>query len=151
MLNVIACLGWSTINSKRSPLHPSTHISPPPGIVGGQTLRAVSTTHQIPEAAAIVIIAVLTMIFALFGYRYVHLYERYTWIPISVIFLISLGLSAKYMDSGAFAGSGPVEAASVLSFGASIVGFGLGWSSLAAGESECATLQVGCTDGGCAR
>ncbi|EJC99821.1 uncharacterized protein FOMMEDRAFT_22878 [Fomitiporia mediterranea MF3/22] len=116
ILNIIACIGWSTINS----------------IVGGQALRAVSDSHQIPEAASIVIIAILTAIFALFGYRYVHLYERYSWIPIAIIFLISLGLSAKYMDSGSFAGSGPVEAGSVLSFGAAIVGFGLGWSSLAA-------------------
>lgn len=116
ILNVIACIGWSTINA----------------IVGGQTLRAVSTSHQIPEAAAIVIIAILTAIVSLFGYRYVHLYERYSWIPIVIIFFISLGLSAKYMVSGPYAGSGPVEAASVLSFGAAIVGFGLGWSSLAA-------------------
>lgn len=103
------------------------------GIVGGQTLQAVSTTHQIPEAAAIIIIALLTMVFALFGYRYVHMYERYTWLPVSIIFLISLGLSAKYMVSGPFSGTGSYEAADILSFGASIAGFGLGWSSLAAG------------------
>lgn len=106
------------------------------GIVGGQALRAVSTTHQIPEAVAIIIIAILTALFALFGYRYVHLYERYSWIPVVIIFFVSLGLSAKYMDSGPFAGSGEVEAASILSFGAAIVGFGLGWSSLAAGRFQ---------------
>jgi len=116
ILNVIACIGWSTINS----------------IVGGQTLRAVSQYHQIPEAAAIIVIAVLTVIFALFGYRWVHLYERYSWIPVAIIFFIVLGLSAKYMDAGDFTGSGETEAASILSFGASIVGFGIGWSSLAA-------------------
>lgn len=49
-----------------------------------------------------------------------------------IIFIISLGLSAKYIDSGSFAGSGPVEAGNILSFGAAIVGFGLGWASLAA-------------------
>jgi len=116
LLNMIACLGWSSINS----------------IVGGQTLRAVSQNHQIPEAAAIIIIAVLTVVFALFGYRWVHLYERYSWIPVAIIFFVVLGLSAKYMDAGDFAASGEIEAASVLSFGASIVGFGIGWSSLAA-------------------
>lgn len=116
VLNVIACIGWSTINS----------------IVGGQALRAVSTSHQIPEAAAIVIIAIMTMIFALFGYRYVHLFERYSWMPVAVIFLISLGLAAPSFNSGPFAGSGPAEAAGVLSFGAAIAGFALGWSSLAA-------------------
>lgn len=103
-------------------------------IVGGQTLRAVSQTHQIPEAAAIIVIAVLTVLFALFGYRWVHLYERYSWIPVAIIFFVVLGLSAKYMDAGEFAGSGEIEAASVLSFAASIVGFGIGWSSLAAGK-----------------
>jgi len=36
------------------------------------------------------------------------------------------------MTSGPWGGSGPIEAASCLSFGAAIVGFGLGWSSLAA-------------------
>lgn len=36
------------------------------------------------------------------------------------------------METGPWGGSGSVEAASVLSFGSSIVGFGLGWSSLAA-------------------
>ena len=50
-----------------------------------------------------------------------------------IIFFIVLGLSAKYFDSGSW-GSAPtnVTAASVLSFGSAIVGFGLGWSSLAA-------------------
>ncbi|THH02634.1 hypothetical protein EW145_g6721 [Phellinidium pouzarii] len=116
ILNVIACIGWSTVNS----------------IVGGQALRAIPGSHQIPEAAAIIIIAILTLIVALFGYRYVHLYERYTWLPVVIIFIISLGLSAKYYDSGPFAGTGTVEAANILSFGAAIVGFALGWSSLAA-------------------
>jgi purine-cytosine permease-like protein len=36
------------------------------------------------------------------------------------------------MVSGPYGGSGAVEAASVLSFGASIVGFGIGWVSYAA-------------------
>ncbi|KAL5513838.1 FCY21 [Sanghuangporus vaninii] len=119
VLNGIACIGWSTINS----------------IVGGQALRAVSNTNKIPEAAAIVIIALMTLVFALFGYRYVHLYERYSWIPMAIILIVSLGLSAKYMRSGPFSGSGEVVAANILSFGAAIVGFGLGWCSLAADYS----------------
>ena len=50
-----------------------------------------------------------------------------------IIFLIVLGLSAKYFDSGSW-GDSPsnVTAAGVLSFGSAIVGFGLGWCSLAA-------------------
>lgn len=60
-----------------------------------------------------------------------------------IIFFVVLGLSAKYMDAGDFAGSGQIEAASVLSFGASIVGFGIGWSSLAAGKG-CPNAVASC-------
>ena len=66
ILNCIACVGWSVVNS----------------IVGGQTLQAVSTSHQIPIAAAIVVIAVGTIIVSFMGYRVVHLYEKYSWIPV---------------------------------------------------------------------
>ncbi|EJU01230.1 hypothetical protein DACRYDRAFT_22455 [Dacryopinax primogenitus] len=118
VLNLIACVGWSTINS----------------IVGASVLRAVSpdSDHNIPVAAAIVIIAVLTTIVSLFGYKVVHAYERYSWYPVAVIFIILLGLSAKYMVSGPYGGTGSLEEGNILSFGAAIVGFGLGWSSLAA-------------------
>lgn len=120
VLNIIACVGWSTINC----------------ITGALTMRAVSNPGEakIPSAAAIVIIALLTLIPSFIGYRYVHAYERYSWIPMGTIFLICLGLSAKYMDSQPWPVDTPtnVTAAGVLSFGASIVGFGLGWCSYAA-------------------
>lgn len=116
LLNVIATVGWSTINT----------------IVGAQTLRAVNDIHQLPIAAGIVIIALLTLVPSFLGYRIVHMYERWAAIIPAVIFVIMLGEGARYMVSGPYGGSGPVEAASVLSFGASIVGFGIGWVSYAA-------------------
>ncbi|KAG8989788.1 purine-cytosine permease [Tulasnella sp. JGI-2019a] len=115
LLNCIACIGWSTINT----------------IVGASTLRAVSDTHKLPNAVGIIIIALLTVFVALFGYKYVHAFERYASIPIVVIFLIMLGEGAPHFTTG-YGGSGPVEAASVLSFGSAIAGFALGWTSLAA-------------------
>ena len=68
LLNCIACIGWSVVNT----------------IVGASTLRAVGETHKLPSAAGIVIIAVLTACAALFGYKYVHAFERYASIPIIV-------------------------------------------------------------------
>jgi purine-cytosine permease-like protein len=105
VLNIIACIGWSTINS----------------ISGALVLRAVSSATQpkIPTAAAIVIITVLSLVPSFVGYRYVHAYERYAWIPIGIIFLIVLGLSAKYMDSQPWPGSdipSNVTAGGVLSY-----------------------------------
>ena len=51
----------------------------------------------------------------------------------AIVYLIVLGLSAQYFDSGSW-GDGPsnVTAARVLSFGSTVVGFALGWSCLAA-------------------
>ncbi|KAH8924210.1 hypothetical protein BT69DRAFT_1261642 [Atractiella rhizophila] len=121
VLNLIACIGWSTINS----------------IVGGETLRAVSQSHRIPEAAAIVIIAAMTLVVSFMGYKFVHIYEKYTWIPALVIFIIIAGEGIPHMTTQGWneANPSPVEAASVLSFGAAIVGQGLGWVSLAADYS----------------
>ncbi|KZT12599.1 uncharacterized protein LAESUDRAFT_7689 [Laetiporus sulphureus 93-53] len=116
VLNCIACVGWSVVNS----------------IVGAQALRAVSTSHQIPTAAAIIVIAIGTIAVSFMGYRVVHLYEQYSWIPVAVIFIIYLGQIARFCDSGPWGGTGPTEAANVLSFGAAVAGFSLGWTSLAA-------------------
>lgn len=51
----------------------------------------------------------------------------------AIIFFIVLGLASQYFDSGSW-GDAPtnVTAAGVLSFASAVVGFGLGWSSLAA-------------------
>jgi purine-cytosine permease-like protein len=111
VLNIIACVGWSTINS----------------ISGALVLRAVSTASQpkIPTAAAIVIIGVLTLIPSFIGYRYVHAYERYSWIPMGIIFFIVLGLSAKYMDSQPWPDTPTnVTAGAVLSFVSDLVACG---------------------------
>ncbi|KAE9385571.1 hypothetical protein BT96DRAFT_968444 [Gymnopus androsaceus JB14] len=115
VLNCIACVGWLIINS----------------IVGSQTLRAVSTTHQIPTAAGIIVIAIGTIVVSFMGYHVVHLYERYSWIPVVIIFLIYLGQIARFIESD-FGGSGSVEAGNVLSFGATVAGYSLGWASFAA-------------------
>ncbi|KAJ4477121.1 permease for cytosine/purines, uracil, thiamine, allantoin-domain-containing protein [Lentinula lateritia] len=123
ILNCIACVGGSVINS----------------IVGAQTLRAVSTAHQIPTAAAIVVIAIGPITISFMGYRVVHLYEQYAWIPI-----------AHFIESD-FGSSGTFGAGDVVSFGATIgashalppssfgtnvcplrAGFAIGWVSYAA-------------------
>lgn len=68
ILNCIACIGWSTINS----------------LAGAFCLQAVSMDSSLPTipiAAAIVVIAVSTLAVSFMGYRVVHLYEKYSWYP----------------------------------------------------------------------
>lgn len=108
-------MGWSTVNV----------------IVGAQLLNAVNS--NIDGYAGIIIIAAATFIVTLFGYKVVHLYEFWSWIPSFIVFLIVIG---EFAHSGNFnkisMGVGKSEAGSVLSFSASVFGFGTGWTSLAA-------------------
>ncbi|BFZ64788.1 Purine-cytosine permease fcy21 [Saitoella coloradoensis] len=115
LLNVIACVGWSATNV----------------IVGAQLIKAVNSSF--PLWAGIVIITLATVAITTFGYKVVHVYEKWSWIPAFVIFLIMI---AEIARSGAFhvtpMPTGATEAASVLSFGGTIYGFATGWTSYAA-------------------
>ncbi|RDW73231.1 hypothetical protein BP6252_07138 [Coleophoma cylindrospora] len=113
--NVLACIGWSSVNV----------------IVGAQLFNA--TNSNMPGWAGILVIAAGTFLITLFGYKVVHIYERWSWIPCFIIFLIVLG---QFAHSGQFnnipMGTGKAEAGNVLSFAASVFGFATGWTSYAA-------------------
>ncbi|KIM75641.1 hypothetical protein PILCRDRAFT_827071 [Piloderma croceum F 1598] len=115
VLNILTCIGWACVNT----------------IVGAQLINAVNT--NVPGFAGVLIIAVATFIVSLFGYKVVHAYEFWSWIPSFIIFLIVLG---EFAHSGKFSnlpmGVGSSEAGSVLSFAASIFAYGSGWASYSA-------------------
>ncbi|KAI2630395.1 purine-cytosine permease [Hypomontagnella submonticulosa] len=116
IFNVLACIGWSAVNV----------------IVGAQFFHAVN--GDVPGWAGILVIAAATLIICTFGYRIVHTYEKWSWIPMFIIFMIVLG---TFAHSGEFNSllpleSGPAEAGGVLSFAASVFGFATGWTSYAA-------------------
>jgi NCS1 nucleoside transporter family len=115
IFNVITCIGWSVVNV----------------IVGGQLIHALSG-GAIPEGVGILAIAILTTIVSLYGYRYVHHYERYAWIPIAVIFLILLVVNGPNATLVAPKATGISYLASLLSFGGAIYGFAAGWGPYAA-------------------
>ncbi|OAA65992.1 purine-cytosine permease [Niveomyces insectorum RCEF 264] len=114
--NILACVGWSAANV----------------IVGAQLFNAVN--HNMPGWAGILVIAFSTLVICFFGYRIVHEYERWSWIPCLIIFLIVIG---EFGHSGKFNNllplkTGKTEAGAVLSFAASVYGFGTGWTSYSA-------------------
>lgn len=116
LFNVIACIGWSAANV----------------IVGAQLFKAVN--NNMPGWAGIIIIAITTLIVCFFGYKIVHHYERWSWIPCLIIFCIVAG---EFGRTGKFNSLLPLEvgkseAGAVLSFAASVYGFGTGWCSYAA-------------------
>jgi NCS1 nucleoside transporter family len=115
LFNVAACIGWSAVNV----------------IIGGQLVAAL-TNGAIPRWAGILIIAILTTVVSIYGYRYVHRYERYAWIPMAVIFAILLVVAAPHLKIIPTPAFNAAEIAGLLSFGGAIYGFATGWSSYAA-------------------
>lgn len=86
-----------------------------------------------PGYAGIIVIAAATLVVSMFGYNSVHAYERYSWVPCFIIYLVVLG---EFAYSGNFInipmGVGISEGGSSLSFAAAIFGFATGWTSYAA-------------------
>src|SRR5438093_9540974 len=82
LFNVGACIGWSVVNV----------------IIGGQLIAALSG-GIVPSWAGILILAVLTTLVSLYGYRYVHRYERYAWIPMAIIFAIMFFVAAPHFKT----------------------------------------------------
>ena len=115
IFNILACLGWSSVNS----------------IVGAQLINTVNP--NVPGYGGILIISFCTFLVTLFGYKVVHAYEFWSWLPATIVFLIVLG---EFAHSGDFQnipwGHGKAEMGSVLSFGSAIYGFATGWTSYAA-------------------
>jgi len=115
IFNVAACIGWSAVNV----------------IIGGQLIEAL-TNGAIPRWAGILIIAILTTLVSIYGYRYVHRYERYAWIPMAIIFVILLIVAVPHMSIIPTPAFNAAEIASLISFGGAVYGFATGWSSYAA-------------------
>src|SRR5437763_6374928 len=115
LFNVAACIGWSAVNV----------------IVGGQLVVALSN-GIIPLWVGILAIAILTTIVSIYGYKYIHRYERYAWIPMAVIFFILLGVAGPHLSIVPTPPLNIAEIASFVSFGGAVFGFSTGWSSYAA-------------------
>ncbi|HJT58302.1 MAG TPA: cytosine permease, partial [Ktedonobacteraceae bacterium] len=115
LFNVAACIGWSTVNV----------------IIGGQLVNSLSN-GAIPVWIGILVIALLTTLVSIYGYRYVHRYERYSWIPMAIIFLILFIVAVPHMKIIPTPVFGAAEIAGFISFGGAIYGFATGWSSYAA-------------------
>ena len=115
IFNVAACLGWSTVNV----------------IIGGQLVNSL-TNGAIPVWVGILVIALLTTVVSIYGYRYVHRYERWAWIPMAIIFLILFIVAVPHMSIVPTPAFGAAEIAGFVAFGGAIYGFATGWSSYAA-------------------
>ncbi|EJU01056.1 cytosine-purine permease [Dacryopinax primogenitus] len=89
-------------------------------ILGGQTLASVSD-GSVSWTVGIVIVSVLTLALSFCGYKVLHFYERYAWMPVWIVYLVVIGIGAKSI--AAPPPTEPATAGGVLTFGATIAGF----------------------------
>jgi NCS1 nucleoside transporter family len=115
LFNVAACIGWSTVNV----------------IIGGQLVNKL-TNGAVPIWLGILVIAILTTVVSIYGYRYVHRYERWAWIPMAIIFAILFVVATQHMHIIPTPVMNAAEIAGLVSFGGAVFGFATGWSSYAA-------------------
>ncbi|QDS73262.1 hypothetical protein FKW77_004668 [Venturia effusa] len=112
LLNLATTTGWCIIST----------------IVAGQTLSAVSG-GSLSWNLGIVIIALIALVIAFLGYKVVHEYERWCWIPALVAITITAGCGGHLLKE-----QGPTEpatAAGVLTFGCVVTSFTLTWALMA--------------------
>jgi len=107
---VTAGIGWFAVNSVSGAL-------------------ALNVLTHLPQVLCLLIIVVVQVAVAFFGYNLVHLFERYAFPILTVIFLIAAGVILSKAHPGATHHTMP--GAFLLVFGASF-GYAVGWNPYAA-------------------
>lgn len=97
-------------------------------VVGGQSLSAVTNGHLSPNVG-IVIIAILALLVSFCGFKILHRYERFAWIPALIAIIIATGTGGKHLKQQAVFDT--PTASTILSFSALIAGFLIPWAALA--------------------
>jgi purine-cytosine permease-like protein len=103
-------------------------------VVVGQILSAVSD-YTMSLIVGIVIIAVVSFLLSVFGYRIIHTYEKYSWIVTFILLLVLTGQVAPHVDINATSPDasprGVALAGSFLSIVAIMFSNASGWCSIA--------------------
>ncbi|KAJ3383311.1 hypothetical protein HDU84_003718 [Entophlyctis sp. JEL0112] len=98
-------------------------------LVGAQTLIAMWTSLSM--TGGIIIVALVTLVICFFGYKLVHIYERYMWIGVFIIFILMFSSGAgSYTVTDTTVG-GQDLVTSVLALGGLVFGTAAGWGPVA--------------------
>ncbi|CAH0046058.1 unnamed protein product [Clonostachys solani] len=117
LLNIFTQMGWAIVNA----------------LSGGDILFVVGG-GKLPKAVCVILIGAISIIIALFGYDYIHAYQRYAWLVMLCCFAILAGFGGSHFENIPM-GSGTQETASVLAFGTAIIGCEVAWVPCAADYS----------------
>ena len=107
--SVTAGIGWFAVNS----------------VSGALALNVL--THM-PQVLCLIIIVAIQVVVAFFGYNLIHVFERYAFPVLTIIFLIAAGVVLSKAHPGA--SHHTIPGAFLLTFGASF-GYAVGWNPYA--------------------
>ncbi|KAL2127639.1 hypothetical protein VTI74DRAFT_10370 [Chaetomium olivicolor] len=97
-------------------------------VIGGQCLSAVAD-GRLSVTVGIVITAILTLGISFCGFRVLHHYERYAWIPAIISIIVAVGTGGKELHKQVTYDA-PPTAANVLSFGMIVASYMIPWACL---------------------
>ncbi|KAF2971727.1 hypothetical protein GQX73_g1902 [Xylaria multiplex] len=97
-------------------------------VLGGSTLAAVAD-GRVDSTAGIIIIGLIGLFVSFGGYRFLHQFERYSWIFSLLAIVVTTGVGGKQLFNQAE--TVPPRAASIVSFGGVIAGFLIPWAAMA--------------------
>ncbi|KAH6609130.1 hypothetical protein Trco_002476 [Trichoderma cornu-damae] len=98
-------------------------------ITGGQCLAAISN-GAVSINVGIIIIAVLSLLVSFCGFRVLHIYETYAFIPAIISVVIATGCAGPGLKRQATPEE-PATAANVLNFGMIVASYQIPWAALA--------------------
>ncbi|KAG5990287.1 hypothetical protein E4U52_004729 [Claviceps spartinae] len=98
-------------------------------VVGGQCLSAISS-GSITPSVGIVIIAIISLLVSFAGFRLLHIFETYSFIPALVSIIIAAGVGGSELKKQSTPPDGPTPA-DVLTFGMIIAAYQIPWGAIA--------------------
>ncbi|PVH98444.1 hypothetical protein DM02DRAFT_615792 [Periconia macrospinosa] len=98
-------------------------------VIGGQALSAVTSGTSVNATVGIVIIALLSLLISFCGFKVLHFYEKYAWVPALIAIIIATGIGGKHLKEQVEVPA--ATASQVLSFGGLVASFMLPWAALA--------------------
>lgn len=89
-------------------------------IVGGQSIAALNPAH-VSTSVGIVVVCLVSFAASLLGYRALHIFNAWSWIPNLISIIIAVGCGGKYLHLQADVA--PASPSQVLSYGGLIAGY----------------------------
>jgi purine-cytosine permease-like protein len=90
-------------------------------IVSGQAIAAVNETANISVNVGIGIVCTLSFCLAFLGYRAVHVWQRWQWLPNLLAIVIAVGYGGKHLMNQA--DHDPASVKSVVGYGSLMAGY----------------------------